>query len=163
MVSSSGSVVSLCPFWGQKVSTVLALLRQVVREPRHRSLGQHVVQLLPQDQHLCWRCGYGVHDAIDSGGPVRYGISCPCRITFKTIGCDVCVLHSCMNGVKGRVTLCTKLETFDEIRLSEFESNALNIDLEKTPCISANAQTHIQSATKHSDGSMQLKAEIHGF
>ena len=66
----------------------------------------------------------------------------------------------------------TKLETFDEIRLSEFESNALNIDLEKTPCTSANARTHIQRANYQTqlwiqalfrDATLQLNAETHGF
>ena len=89
MVSSSGSVVSLCPFWGQKVSTVLALLRQVVGEPRHRSLGQHVVQLLPQDQHLCWVRGYGVHDAIErrGTGQERYLVPMPDKVQNYRMQC----------------------------------------------------------------------------
>ncbi len=38
------------------------------------------------------------------------------------------------------------LETFDDLRLLAFNSNALKIDFEKTACTSANARKHIHRA-----------------
>jgi len=40
----------------------------------------------------------------------------------------------------------TDLETFDDLRLAAFNSNALKMDFERTPCTSANARKHIQRA-----------------
>ena len=37
----------------------------------------------------------------------------------------------------------TDLQTFDDLRLDAFDSYALNIDFEKTPCTSTNARKHI--------------------
>ena len=40
----------------------------------------------------------------------------------------------------------TDLETFDDLRLAAFNSNALKMDFEKTACTSANARKHIHRA-----------------
>jgi len=40
----------------------------------------------------------------------------------------------------------TEHETFDEVWLDAYSSNALKIDFEKTPCTSINARKHIQRA-----------------
>ena len=66
----------------------------------------------------------------------------------------------------------TKLETFDELRLSEFENNALNMDLEKAPCTSDNAKKHIQRSyyqvqlwvqAPFRDATFIMNPEMYGF
>ena len=37
----------------------------------------------------------------------------------------------------------TDLQTFDDLHLAAFDSNALKMDFEKTPCTSTNTRKHI--------------------
>ena len=66
----------------------------------------------------------------------------------------------------------TDLETFDQLRLAAFDSNALKLDFEKTACTSANARKHIQRSyyqmqlwiqAPFRDASMHMNAESYGF
>ena len=68
--------------------------------------------------------------------------------------------------------LSTDFETFDELRLAGFDSNALKLDFEKTACTSANARKHIQRSyyqmqlwiqAPFRDASLLLNAESYGF
>ena len=70
------------------------------------------------------------------------------------------------------VRCLTDHETFDEMHLAAFNSNALKMDFEKTPCTSANARKHIQRAyyqqqlwvqAPFRDASTILTAETFGF
>ena len=57
--------------------------------------------------------------------------------------------------------LSTDFETFDELRLAAFDSNALKLDFEKTACTSANARKHIQRVTtKCSCGFKVLQIQV---
>ena len=66
----------------------------------------------------------------------------------------------------------TDLETFDDLRLAAFDSNALNMDFEKTTCTSANAKKHIQRSyyqqqlwiqAPFRDATLDLTAESYGY
>ena len=65
----------------------------------------------------------------------------------------------------------SRLETFDELRVNDFETT-LKVDLEKTPCTSANARKHIKRSfyqvqlwvqAPFRDASMILNPEMYGF
>jgi hypothetical protein len=66
----------------------------------------------------------------------------------------------------------TELETFDELRLAAFDSNALKLDFEKTACTSTNARKHIQRSyyqlqlwiqAPFRDASLLMNAESYRF
>ena len=66
----------------------------------------------------------------------------------------------------------TDLQTFDDLRLAAFDSSALNMDFEKTPCTSTNARNHILRGfyqlqlwvqAPFRDASLILNAESYGF
>ena len=66
----------------------------------------------------------------------------------------------------------TDLETFDDLRLAAFNSNALKMDFEKATCTSANARKHIHRAyyqhqlwvqAPFRDATTILDAESYGF
>ncbi len=62
------------------------------------------------------------------------------------------------------------LQTFDDLRLAAFDSNALKMDFEKTPCTSTNARTHIHRSyyqqqlwVQFRDATLIMNAESYGF
>ena len=66
----------------------------------------------------------------------------------------------------------TDLETFDDLRVTAFSSNALKMDFEKTPCTSTNARKHILRAyyqlqlwiqAPFRDATRLMNAEAYGF
>lgn len=66
----------------------------------------------------------------------------------------------------------TDLETFNDLRVDAFNSNALKLDFEKTPCTSVNARKHILRAyyqqqlwvrAPFEDVSLSMNAESYGF
>ena len=66
----------------------------------------------------------------------------------------------------------TDLQTFDDLRLAAFDSSALNMDFERTPCTSTNARNHILRGfyqlqlwvqAPFRDASLILNAESYGF
>ena len=66
----------------------------------------------------------------------------------------------------------TDLQTFDDLRLAAFNSNALKLDFERTACTSINARKHIYRAhyqvqlwvqAPFRDASLTMNAEAYGF
>ena len=66
----------------------------------------------------------------------------------------------------------TNLETFDELRLAEFDNSALKIDFEKTACTSTNIRKHIQRSYYQAqlwiqapfrDAAILMNAESYGY
>ena len=66
----------------------------------------------------------------------------------------------------------TGVETFDDLRVTAFSSNALKMDFEKTPCTSTNARKHILRAyyqlqlwiqAPFRDATSLMNAEAYGF
>jgi hypothetical protein len=66
----------------------------------------------------------------------------------------------------------TDMQSFDDLRLSAYDCNALTMDFEKTPCTSTNGRKHILRAyyqvqlwvqAPFRDASMIINAESHGF
>ena len=66
----------------------------------------------------------------------------------------------------------TDLETFDDLRLTAFNSNALKMDFERTACTSTNARKHIHRAyyqlqlwvqAPFRDATLTMNAEAYGF
>ncbi len=66
----------------------------------------------------------------------------------------------------------TDLQTFDDLRLAAFDSNALKMDFGKTPCTSTNARTHIHRRyyqqqlwvqSPFRDATLIMNAESYGF
>ena len=66
----------------------------------------------------------------------------------------------------------TDMQTFDDLRIAAFDSNALKMDLERTACTSTNVRKHIQRAyyqqqlwvqAPFRDATLILNAEDYGF
>ena len=64
------------------------------------------------------------------------------------------------------------METFDDLRIAAFDSNALKMDFERTACTSTNARKHIQRAyyqqqlwvkAPFRDANSILNADAYGF
>ena len=48
-----------------------------------------------------------------------------------------------------RLKQTTNVETFDDLHVASFSSNALKVDFEKTACTSVNARKHVQRGYYH--------------
>ena len=87
------------------------------------------------------------------------------RLTESIIEMAETFLVKCLKPV-------TDLETFDDLRVAAFSSNALKMDFEKTACTSTNAKKHIQRAyyqlqlwiqAPFRDATLLMNAEAYGF
>ena len=81
------------------------------------------------------------------------------QLTESTIQIAETFLVKCLKS-------STNLETFDDLRLSEFENNSLKMDLEKAPCTSTHAKKHIQRSYYQApfrDATLIMNPEMYGF